>query len=74
MAYHPKSNVEFWANKLKKNSVRDSRVLRELADLGWDAKVIWECQTADNGMLGSIIRGWFPDVVTRGSTRSTKKD
>lgn len=62
-AYKPKSNVEFWENKLKKNQDRDSRAIRELVGLGWQAHIIWECETSDERALASILKVWFPDAV-----------
>ena len=40
----PKSNVDFWKNKIKRNQERDQRVNRQLRDLGWNVITIWECQ------------------------------
>lgn len=39
----PKSNTEFWVNKIKGNAVRDKRILLELQQQGWKTCVIWEC-------------------------------
>ncbi|MDO8912196.1 MAG: DNA mismatch endonuclease Vsr [Phenylobacterium sp.] len=51
----PKSNPAFWAEKFEKNVARDRRVLEELADLGWDAMVVWECETRDATVLNERI-------------------
>jgi len=40
----PKTNVEFWKNKICKNIARDSDNEKKLTDLGWKIIVIWECQ------------------------------
>lgn len=40
----PKSNVDFWKNKFKKNKERDRRKKRELEKAGWKVLVFWECQ------------------------------
>ncbi len=40
----PKSNVDFWKDKFKKNKVRDRRKKRELQKEGWKVFVFWECQ------------------------------
>src|SRR5260221_9878285 len=39
----PKSNRPYWKNKQAKNSLRDSKNLRELRSKGWKPMVIWEC-------------------------------
>lgn len=40
----PKTNREYWLAKVGRNRRRDERNMRQLADLGWDALVIWECE------------------------------
>ena len=40
----PRTNRKFWADKLRKNKIRDRRVLRKIRKLGWSCKTIWECQ------------------------------
>lgn len=40
----PKSNIEFWKNKVDRNRQRDSRVRSELKKLGWKSLVIWQCE------------------------------
>jgi DNA mismatch endonuclease (patch repair protein) len=44
-AYTPKSRVEFWERKFASNVERDARTLQELTDQGWNALVVWECET-----------------------------
>ena len=41
----PRSNVEFWTDKLGKNVQRDRRTVEQLALLGWGSLTIWECET-----------------------------
>ena len=41
----PKSNQEFWKNKIGGNRDRDLRVQKELGSLGWHVMVVWECAT-----------------------------
>ncbi len=43
----PASNTEYWHPKLAGNIARDEYVRAELARLGWDVLVIWECETGD---------------------------
>lgn len=40
----PKSNTEFWRNKIERNRARDARINLQLRDLGWNVIQIWECQ------------------------------
>ena len=40
----PKTNVEFWRQKLERNEQRDVEVREKLRCLGWRTMVVWECQ------------------------------
>lgn len=40
----PKSNVEFWTEKLSKNVVRDVKHKKNLEELGWRVIYVWECE------------------------------
>ena len=40
----PKSNVEFWLNKITRNKERDEEVRDKLRTIGWRTMVVWECQ------------------------------
>lgn len=55
----PASNEEFWRRKLQKNADRDAAQLAALEALGWDALVVWECQTKDLGQLARTIRSFL---------------
>lgn len=44
LASVPKTNTEFWTNKINKNKERDIRVETELNKQGWNVIIIWECQ------------------------------
>lgn len=51
----PKSNVEFWEEKLGKNKVRDEKNKKALQKLGWKVLVIWECQTNNPIRMKKLI-------------------
>lgn len=40
----PKSNGDFWANKIKGNIERDKRIESDLKKLGYNVITVWECQ------------------------------
>ena len=40
----PKTNTDFWVNKVRRNKERDSKVQHELAAMGWHSITIWECE------------------------------
>ena len=44
----PKSNVEFWQEKISRTIMRDNEAYDKFADLGWNILTIWECQLKKN--------------------------
>jgi DNA mismatch endonuclease (patch repair protein) len=52
----PKSNVEFWNEKIDANVHRDRRALKNLRASGWRTVVIWECslKRATGKLLNSL--------------------
>ena len=43
-AYTPKTNTDFWIDKITSNSERDKINLQRLTDLGWNVIIVWECE------------------------------
>lgn len=46
-AYTPKSNSQFWLNKLEGNTRRDELALVALNAMGWEVLIVWECEVWD---------------------------
>ena len=40
----PKTNREFWVNKICRNKERDKEEQRKLAEMGWHCITVWECE------------------------------
>ena len=40
----PKTNADFWKNKIENNVKRDRKVSSELKQAGWSVIRLWECQ------------------------------
>lgn len=40
----PKTNREFWVNKIRRNKERDKEEQRLLAEMGWHCITVWECE------------------------------
>jgi DNA mismatch endonuclease, patch repair protein len=55
----PRSNYEFWRRKLDRNVERDEQAMSDLAAKGWDARIIWECETKDAVALAVRLRELF---------------
>lgn len=51
----PKSRVQYWLNKLKRNRERDKLVLQRLKAENWRSLVIWECQLRNLDKLVPMI-------------------
>lgn len=51
----PKSNIEFWVNKISANSKNDAKNFKLLKRLGWQVLVIWECQLSDESNLARLV-------------------
>jgi DNA mismatch endonuclease (patch repair protein) len=51
----PKSNSEYWRNKLYANKERDLGNYKKLTDLGYRIFVIWECEYKNTDILDCII-------------------
>ena len=58
-AYNPKSRVDFWEKKFRKNVKRDKKVRHELIDLGWRVLIIWECEVKNYDRLVQRIKKDF---------------
>lgn len=44
ISHIPKTNTEYWANKIDRNKSRDINNKIILTNLGWNVITIWECQ------------------------------
>lgn len=52
----PKTNTEFWQNKLDRNVSRDKLNLVNIAASGWNAVVVWECELKDKEKLAERLK------------------
>ena len=46
----PKTNTEFWENKILNNVERDKNTYSELENKGWRYMIIWECQLKNENL------------------------
>ena len=51
LAHVPATRREFWEAKFERNKARDARDLTRAEAEGWEALVIWECETRDEPAL-----------------------
>lgn len=50
----PKTNREFWVNKIRRNKERDKEEQRKLAEMGWHSIVVWECELKAKKREGTL--------------------
>ena len=62
----PKSNIEFWENKISSNINRDKNNIEQLVDLKWNIIVIWECEIKKKS-LESLIEEVANCILTKTS-------
>lgn len=43
----PKSRLDYWVPKIRRNQERDALMVKSLKKENWKVLVIWECQLAD---------------------------
>ena len=51
----PKTNKNYWRNKLKRNVERQKKDIELLKMLGWKIVVIWECEIKNTNLLAEKI-------------------
>ena len=56
----PKSNVDFWKNKLEQNVERDKKSIISLEQAGWRVITIWECE-----LKGSQAQATLDGIVQK---------
>lgn len=61
-AYTPKSNTEFWVNKISGNRERDAVVKHELEESGWKVIIVWECEIRHGKDFAYLIEHLSQDI------------
>lgn len=59
----PKSNIEFWKNKIEGNIARDRRNEAELKALGWRVIRVWECDIKTITKRTETLESLFRSIV-----------
>src|SRR3546814_9548325 len=52
LARTPKSRLDYWLPKLRRNQERDAAARQALADRGWSVLVLWECERSEERRVG----------------------
>jgi len=53
----PKSNTEYWVQKLEHNIHKQKADIAKLESLDWAVCIIWECQTKDAQAITKLVAG-----------------
>jgi len=52
----PKSNRDYWIEKVRRNKLRDKGAKAKLKADGWDVLVLWECRIKETVKLERVLR------------------
>ena len=61
-AYTPKSNTEFWINKISSNQERDVSTRHKLEESGWKVIIVWECELIHEKDFSKLIERLSLDI------------
>ena len=69
----PKTNREFWIEKIRRNKERDIEEQKRLAEMGWHCITIWECELKPskreatlNSLAYTLNKIWLDDHAVIG--------
>ena len=57
----PKSNLDYWREKLEKNVANDKLHEQQLTELGWNTITLWECELKKDfeGVMAATIQHMY---------------
>lgn len=61
----PKTNAEWWIDKIKTNQCRDQKQYNLLKDAGWIVIIIWECQLRKDHIISTLND--LTDLIRKGA-------
>ena len=70
----PKTNTDFWTDKIARNQERDQEVWRQLEALGWAVIIVWECQLKKSAIVETVDHIEAEIKRNGGSLRRTKEE
>lgn len=60
----PKSNVEFWKEKIERNLERDKESMQALFDLGWKVIRVWECELRNKANREDTLNKIYTSITS----------
>ena len=58
----PKTNAEFWKEKIEKNTLRDAKNISTLVSEGWRVFVVWECELRKRSVREATLEGLVSEI------------
>jgi DNA mismatch endonuclease (patch repair protein) len=55
----PKANADYWRENIARNRARDAAHRARLAELGWRALTVWECELKEKSALEKKLRDFL---------------
>lgn len=52
----PKTNIEFWKNKIERNKKRDSKIIKTYLENCWRVAVVWECSITGKNRVQKLSK------------------
>lgn len=62
LASMPKTNVEFWVEKFRKNVQRDAEKIARLEALGWRSLIVWQCELKQGEVVQVKLDHFLSDL------------
>ena len=60
----PKSNIEFWKEKIERNIERDRESMQALLDLGWKVIRVWECELRNKANCEETLNKIYNSITS----------
>ena len=72
-ASSPSTRIDFWAAKFAANVARDARQQEELARLGWNVLVVWQCDLKNQQAVATALVSAIKDSVVENPGRQCQR-
>ena len=59
----PKTNQDYWREKLRKNTERDALQISRLQEMGWHVIVLWECEISNRTKRKERLQSLVEEIV-----------
>ncbi len=69
----PKTNREFWVEKVERNQKRDEDVWRQLEAKGWSVIIVWECELKKE-QYEETVRRVEKEILSNGESYRLQKE